>query len=59
MPIQRIVRIVNSHQQADAADVQQQVAMSADERRAIVRELQRRVYGATLPPIRARRRRGK
>jgi hypothetical protein len=56
MPIERVVRIANSHREADALDVQQQVAMSADERRAIVRELQRRVYGPRLPPLRPRRR---
>jgi hypothetical protein len=37
--------IANSHQEADEMDVKQQVAMTADERRAILRKLQRRVYG--------------
>jgi hypothetical protein len=59
MSMKRVVTIAHSHRQAEEMDVRQQVAMTADERRAIVRELQRRVYGATPPPIRARRRRAK
>jgi hypothetical protein len=59
MKIQRVLRIANSHREADELDVQQQVAMSPDQRRAIVRELQRRVYGSSPPPLRPRRRRGK
>ena len=59
MKIQRVLRIANSHREADELDVQQQIAMSPDQRRAIVRELQRRVYGSSPPLLRARRRRGK
>ncbi|OHD70680.1 MAG: hypothetical protein A2V99_00225 [Spirochaetes bacterium RBG_16_67_19] len=59
MKIQRVLRIANSHREADELDVQQQIAMSPDQRRAIVRELQRRVYGPAPPPLRPRRRRGK
>lgn len=54
--MQRVVRIANSHAEASKLDVLQQVAMSAEQRRAIVRELQRRVYGPRLPPLRLRRR---
>ena len=59
MPIERIVSIANSHQEADKMDVKQQVALTADERRAIVRKLQRRVYGNNPPPLRPRRLRRK
>lgn len=55
MSIERIVSIANSHKEADEMDVKQQVAMTADERRAIVRKLQRRVYGPNPPPLRPRR----
>jgi hypothetical protein len=47
--------IANSHQEAGEMDVTQQVAMTADERRAMVRKLQRRVYGDNPPPLRPRR----
>ena len=52
MPIARIVSIAGSHEEADAMDVRQQVDMSPDERRAIVRELQRRIYGPNPTPLR-------
>ena len=55
MSIERVVSIANSHQEADEMDVKQQVAMTADERRAIVRKLQRRVFGNNPPPLRPRR----
>jgi hypothetical protein len=59
MSIERVVSIANSHKEADEMDVKQQVAMTADERRAIVRKLQRRVYGNHPPPLRPRRLRRK
>jgi len=52
MPIVRVLSIAKSHREADEADVKQQVAMTPDERRAIVRELQRRIYGSNPPPLR-------
>jgi len=55
MPIVRILSIAKSHREADEADVKQQVAMTADERRAIVRKLQQRVYGNNPPPLRPHR----
>jgi hypothetical protein len=59
MPIDRVISIAKSHQEADEMDVKQQVAMTADERRAIVRKLQWRVYGDNPPPFRPRRQRRK
>ena len=55
MPIERVVSIANSHHEADEMDVRQQVALTADQRRAIVRKMQRRVYGRNPPPLRPRR----
>jgi hypothetical protein len=59
MPIVRVLSIAKSHREADEADVKQQVAMTPDERRAIVRELQRRIYGPNPPPLRPPRPRRK
>ena len=59
MAIERVVSLAGSHQEADETDVKQQVAMTPDERRAIVRELQRRIYGPDPPPRRPRRPRRK
>jgi hypothetical protein len=55
MSIERVVSIANSHQEANALDVKQQVAMTADERRVIVRRPQRRIFGHNPPPLRPRR----
>jgi hypothetical protein len=57
--IAKVVYIAKSHREADEMDVRQQVAMTPDQRRAIVRELQRRVYGSNPPPLRPRRLRRK
>ncbi len=54
MPIVRVLSIAKSHREADEMDVKQQVAMTPDKRRVIVRELQRRIYGTNPHPVRPR-----
>ncbi len=46
------VHIARSFEEADAWDVQQQLAMTPEERQAAARELERRVYGDDCPDTR-------
>ncbi|MCX6376317.1 MAG: hypothetical protein NTU88_09855 [Armatimonadetes bacterium] len=54
MRIARALTIDGSHREADEMDVTQQLAMTPDQRRLIVRELQRRVFGPNPPGLRSR-----
>ncbi len=46
------VHIAKGFEEADQWDVQQQLAMTPEERQAAARELRRRVYGKDCPDIR-------
>ncbi len=57
--MKRIVSIARSHEEAEAMEVDQQVSLTLDQRRRIVRALQRRVYGPNPPGLRPGRPRPK
>jgi len=59
MRIARVVTIAHSHREADEMEIAQQLSMTPGERRAIVRKLQRRIYGPNPAPLRPRTQRRK
>ncbi len=53
--IDRVVNIAKSHKEADEYDIQQQLAMTPEERFAVAAELKRRFYGEKNPDVRESR----
>ena len=51
--MERVVHIAKSHKEADEWDLQQQIAMTPQERIRAVRELQRQFYPQPAKDVRA------
>jgi hypothetical protein len=50
--IKRVIHIARNFEEAEEWDIQQQLALTPDERLAASRELQRRVYGNDIMDVR-------